>query len=293
MGKTKSTSVPSPTSAETYLTNLQTLAAIKNNQMTEATMPLLLNSAGIASEEVPVTTQDYEHFLPDKYLAANPDVAAAGWAREDPWKHWTMYGKKEGRTGDFWDTTDTKYRKMTDDEYYGSLSGLDKQSYDIQKLALERQLKAYNGELEIDPYVERTLAEEDEQAKERILRNLGPGGLESTAGSNTLADLASRKAETRYQVAHGEMTGQEAIAESKSNRASQNINDLISRIGAGTNSLLNSSQAASLPLSWYAQRRQQQQAANQANMSAALTQRGQNLSFISSLLPKFQYQMGG
>lgn len=46
---------------------------------------------GVSLNDVP---RQPEYFDPQAYLAANPDVAAAG---VDPWKHWTEYGFRENR----------------------------------------------------------------------------------------------------------------------------------------------------------------------------------------------------
>ncbi|PZX29474.1 hypothetical protein C7416_104479 [Cupriavidus phytorum] len=49
-------------------------------------------TSGVSLEDAQAQTQ--ENFDPQTYLAANPDVAAAG---IDPWVHYTTYGANEGR----------------------------------------------------------------------------------------------------------------------------------------------------------------------------------------------------
>ncbi|SOY65589.1 conserved exported hypothetical protein [Cupriavidus phytorum] len=49
-------------------------------------------TSGVSLEDAQAQTQ--ENFDPQAYLAANPDVAAAG---VDPWVHYTTYGANEGR----------------------------------------------------------------------------------------------------------------------------------------------------------------------------------------------------
>lgn len=181
--------------------------------------------------------------------------------------------------------------KMTDEEYYNSLGETDKLSYDISKLASQRALSAYKGELEIDPSVTRSYGEAETNLRERMSRQLGPGWETSTAGIKALSDLAQRKAETEYAVSHGEMTSSTAVANQQQQASLQKMLDSMTAINNRTSTPSQLASGYQMPLSWYAQQRQNQLQANMANASNSLTSRGQNMSFLSNLMPRFSYLM--
>lgn len=182
-------------------------------------------------------------------------MVAGGSPAGDP-GYTALYNKYQTIDKQLKDLAGPRLRQMTEEEQLASMTPLEQQNYNIQKLANERELKALRGELEIDPYVERTLAEEEAATKERLLKNLGTGALESSGGSIALADLAKRAAETRYDVAHGEMTNSEAIARNRTNIANQSLENVLGTIASNNATRTSNTNTATIPLSWYSRNRE-------------------------------------
>lgn len=63
-------------------------------QSGQGALNLLNRAAGIATPGTPATKGSFDAAA---YIAANPDVAAADWARNDPYKHYQMYGQFQNR----------------------------------------------------------------------------------------------------------------------------------------------------------------------------------------------------
>ncbi len=174
-------------------------------------------------------------------------------------------------------------RKMTDEEYYNSLGETEKQNYDIQKLANQRALDAYNGKLEIDPTLTRAYDEASQQLAETMSRNLGVGWESSTPGIKALSDLAKRKAESEYAVAHGEMTNSTAVANQEQSAQMQKIQQAMEGMSARANAPLNIAQGYQMPLSWYSQLRNQQLQAGALNAQLNAANRNSLYSGISGI----------
>lgn len=86
---------------------------------------------------------------------------------------------------------------------------LEEQNREIQTLFNERSLKALKGELPVDPALENELTGQEEQLRERLLSQFGPGYETSSAGIETLGDFFQAAESLR----EGARTGQLTLAE--------------------------------------------------------------------------------
>jgi hypothetical protein len=101
--------------------------------------------------------------------------------------------------------------KMTDDEYYESLSGLDQKSYDVAMAAAERSLKAYAGELDISPALEKSLGQRKEELEVGLSQKLGSDWQSTTAGIQAMAQFDETSNLIREEVRSGIITNEGAM----------------------------------------------------------------------------------
>lgn len=98
---------------------------------------------------------------------------------------------------------DGTYRKMTEDEYYSSLTDLERKVYDTTKLMLERQQKALRGELPVSESLRQTKEREWKLFKEAMARAGNPiyGDTPEEATSPTTAGMQSiRQFQERFGI---------------------------------------------------------------------------------------------
>ena len=112
-------------------------------------------------------------------------------------------GLKEDAEGNF--------TKMTDEEYYESLGELDQKGYDVAMAAAERSLKAYAGELEISPALEKSLGQRKTELEENLSRSLGSGWQGTTAGIQAMAQFDETSSLIREEVRSGIITNEGAM----------------------------------------------------------------------------------
>ena len=101
--------------------------------------------------------------------------------------------------------------KMTDEEYYESLSELDQKGYDVAMAAAERSLKAYAGELEISPALEKSLGQRKEELEVGLSQKLGPDWQSTTAGIQAMAQFDETSNLIREEVRSGIITNEGAM----------------------------------------------------------------------------------
>lgn len=101
--------------------------------------------------------------------------------------------------------------KMSDEEYYASLSPTEKQSYDLQKLAYERTKQAYEGTLPISPAMEKELAQQKGITEEGLRRRLGSNWNLSTSGIQSMGDFNTNAELAREEARRGQITSGEGI----------------------------------------------------------------------------------
>lgn len=101
--------------------------------------------------------------------------------------------------------------KMTDEEYYESLSALDQKGYDVAMAAAERSLKAYAGELDISPALEKSLGQRKEELEVGLSQKLGPDWQSTTAGIQAMAQFDETSNLIREEVRSGIITNEGAM----------------------------------------------------------------------------------
>lgn len=83
---------------------------------------------------------------------------------------------------------------------------LEDQNNEIQRLLNEKSLAALRGELPVDPALEGALKDQEQQIRDRLLQQFGPGYDTSSAGIETLGDFFSNAESLRYAARTGELT---------------------------------------------------------------------------------------
>lgn len=112
----------------------------------------------------------------------------------------------------FREGADGNLLKMTEEEYYESLTGLDKAGYDLAMASTERSLKAYAGELDISPALEKSLGQRKEELEENLSRNLGSDWQSTTAGIQAMAQFDETSELVREEVRSGIITNEGGMA---------------------------------------------------------------------------------
>jgi hypothetical protein len=107
------------------------------------------------------------------------------------------------------------YQKLTAEEKYALLNPDEKLSYDVQKAASERLLKAVKGELSIDPAFDDEYSRRKVSLQEDLIRQgLTPG---DTGYNEAVADFEAEMALARQNIRYGEMSTMDAVSQSQTN----------------------------------------------------------------------------
>lgn len=112
---------------------------------------------------------------------------------------------------------DTSGNKLTEDQMLAEMSDTEKMDYETNKASKERLLKAYKGELDISPALEKELTSQETQAKEALMRKLGTNWMTSTAGQNAMRNLQEKNALIREEARQGIISSGEGINEARNN----------------------------------------------------------------------------
>lgn len=120
---------------------------------------------------------------------------------------------------------DTAGNKLTTDQMLGYMTDAEKQEYNITQAANDRLAKAYAGELDISPALERELSTQQSQLEETLARKLGPSWQQSTAGQNALRNFQESAGLIREEARRGLISSQEGINAARSNTESQGYAD--------------------------------------------------------------------
>jgi hypothetical protein len=94
-------------------------------------------------------------------------------------------------------------RRMTEDEYYGSLSEMEQGQYDLTIQAQERMAKAYAGELDVSPALEKQLGQSEEELEAAMSAKLGPDWKSTTSGMQAKAQFDESSNLIREEVRSG------------------------------------------------------------------------------------------
>jgi hypothetical protein len=163
--------------------------------------PLALCGGG-SSEPDPVVPTAEEKALQAAQLAAIQRQEAENKALQ-PFLYQSM-----GLTTD----ADGSLRKMTDDEYYNSLSETGKAQYDVTKLQQERLKNAYEGKLPVSTALENDLTDQETALKNTLAAKLGANWQQSTPGIQAMSEFQKKAEELREQARTGEMNTGTALA---------------------------------------------------------------------------------
>lgn len=101
--------------------------------------------------------------------------------------------------------------KMTDEEYYGGLSNMEKSQYDVSKLQLEQYQQALKGELPLSKAVEGELTKQRSDLESYMSRKLGPNWRQSTPGIQALAEFDKKANALREEQMFGKQTASSAM----------------------------------------------------------------------------------
>lgn len=155
------------------------------------------------------------------------------------------------------ETGEKSLAQMSEEEILAGMSADERNAYQVQKLASEREISALRGELPVDPAVERDISGQRQELQERLGKQLGTGWETSTAGIQALSAQKQRELEMRDAVRRGEMTTSEAVAESRSGQLQQLQQQLLQGSGANQQRALDLTTAYETPKSWLSNLREQ------------------------------------
>jgi hypothetical protein len=103
--------------------------------------------------------------------------------------------------------TEGNLRRMTENEYYESLSSVEQGQYDLTIQAQERMSKAYAGELDISPALEKQLGQSETELESALSEKLGPDWETTTSGIQAKAQFNESAALIREEVRGGVISG--------------------------------------------------------------------------------------
>lgn len=117
----------------------------------------------------------------------------------------------------------TSLRPMTEQERYNIMTPEERSSYDLEKLASERAVKAAAGTLDIDPTVKAQLGEQKAIADSLIRQRLGPTGLAlSTPGIKSNSLTQANALNVLNAFGHGEeASGLNLLSQGQANLTNQ------------------------------------------------------------------------
>jgi hypothetical protein len=108
--------------------------------------------------------------------------------------------------------------KMTDEEYYGGLSNMEKSQYDVSKLQLDQYQQALKGELPLSKAVENELTKQRSDLESYMSRKLGPNWRQSTPGIQALAEFDKKANALREEQMFGKQTASSAMSIAQQNQ---------------------------------------------------------------------------
>jgi hypothetical protein len=99
----------------------------------------------------------------------------------------------------------------------------------IETQLLQRSNAALSGQLPVDPYLTRSLGEEETSLRNRLSAQLGTGYETSTPGSRALADFSQRKSELLSAAGRGDLTLAEQLSQARMGTSLDAQNTLLNR----------------------------------------------------------------
>jgi hypothetical protein len=173
--------------------------------------------------------------------------------------------------------------KMSDEEYYASLSSTEKQSYDLQKKAYDRAMLAYEGKLPISSETERYLTKNRLGTQEGLRQRLGMNYGLSTSGIQSEAELSSMEAGVRDAASRGDLTTAAALFNQGVGTGSGLTQQNYQNYTGYPSSTMGLSQGLTNAANPYLQQQNMQYQANVANAQNANQSRSGLMSGLGSL----------
>lgn len=114
-------------------------------------------------------------------------------------------------------------QRLTDEQMQGYMTDDEKMQSQVTKLANERLLKAYKGEVELSPALESELGSQEKNLRESLSRKLGSGWELSTPGQNALAKFQQSANMIREEARQGIISSSEGISAARENAQGSNM----------------------------------------------------------------------
>jgi hypothetical protein len=249
--------VPGPTPQQIQLQNMQLAQAAQASAYQQALMPYTLQSMGL--KEAAPGVQDLMTKEADARMKAQmfPNDAAA-------WTNLADYYKKQLPEG-----ITSPYVKMTEEEQLAGMTPQEQLQYQNTKLQQERLNQALQGNLPVDPALERDLQLQEAQMKEQLVRDLGPNAMESTAGMQRMGEFQKRADLMRESARRGEISTGTGLALNQMGYMGTNTQNKIANYASPGNQSMGYAQSYATQQQPYTQ---QQQMGLQANIAQAQQQ---------------------
>lgn len=124
-----------------------------------------------------------------------------------------------------------------------AMEEINRNNKDITLEQQRRTMKAFRGELPVDPGIERQLKLDETNLRNNLIARLGPGFETSSAGIEALANLRQRASEIRYRAARDEMTLGEQLALMGTEQLDRSNAVKLTNIMGPSNAMINFGQA--------------------------------------------------
>lgn len=115
-------------------------------------------------------------------------------------------------------------QRLTEDQRQSYMTDDERMQDQVTKLANERLLKAYKGEVELSPALESELGTQEKNLRESLSRKLGPNWELSTPGQNALAKFMQSANMIREEARQGIISSSEGISAARENAQGSDLN---------------------------------------------------------------------
>jgi hypothetical protein len=181
-------SAPKESVATINLTNTQAGILTDINKTVQSLDPITFQQLGLKQEDQQVINPAWEKW--------NENVQTFRQRFGDPGHNFEYYLGKEP----------TKYIPgkawvpLTEQEKYSSLSGMDKNLYDLGMLQYDRLNDAYSGNLGISPALEADLSKQQAVLEQTLAQKLGPNWATSTPGIQAINEFQKQAGLVREEA---------------------------------------------------------------------------------------------
>jgi hypothetical protein len=270
--------VPGPTPQQTQLQTLQLSQAQQAAADTAATRPYVLSAYGLKQSTAADITPDMAAKAQSYRDQANQLYQAHGGA-SDP--------NIEAQIKDL-ESQAAQYEpgglvKMTEDERLAGMTPVEQQQYQATKLQNQRLIDALQGNLPVDPALEKDLQLQQSQMEEQLARDLGPNWKNSTAGMQRIGEFTKRADLLRESARRGEINTGTGLALNQMGYLNQNANNSASQYQSVPNQSMGYANSYASQLAPYQTQQQMQYGANVAQQNNAQQQSSSTMSGLGTL----------